>query len=359
MAVNYASKYASVVDERFRIGSFTAPLVNRNFDWLGVKTVKVFSRSLATLNDYKTNGSNRYGDPDELGNSEQEMTVTQDKSFTYTIDAASEQDTNGTMEAAATLAENIDNLVIPALDSYRVGVLVANAPTKGSVSGKSHVIIKAVTKENAYEEFLACQEVLDDDKAPQGGRIALVTPGYLNKVKLDEHFTKSGDMATTMAVKGFAGDIDGVPVIKAPTSYFPEGVDFTITNPIVMPSPVKLQEFKINYNAPGISGALVEARVRYDAFALEKKKDAIAVHRSSAAPTATVSLDKSTATVTVGGTTTLNATVSPAGTAVTWESSDTSKATVNNGVVTGVVAGTATITAKAGSVTATCTVTVS
>ena len=50
------------------------------------------------------------------------MTVTQDKSFTYTIDAASEQDTNGTMEAAATLAENIDNLVIPAMDTYRLGL---------------------------------------------------------------------------------------------------------------------------------------------------------------------------------------------------------------------------------------------
>lgn len=283
MAVNYASKYAAVVDERFRIGSFTTPLINNNFEWLGVKTVKVFSRSLATLNDYKTSGSNRYGEPDELGNSEQEMTVTQDKSFTYTIDAASEQDTNGTMEAAATLAENIDNLVIPAMDIYRLGVIAAKAPTMGTVSGKTHIIEKAVTSANAYEEFLACQEVLDDDKAPQGGRIAVVTPGYLNKVKLDEHFTKSGDMATTMAVRGFAGDIDGVPVIKVPTTYFPEGVDFLITNPIAMPSPVKLQEFKINYNAPGISGALVEARVRYDAFVLEKKADAIAVHKSAAA----------------------------------------------------------------------------
>lgn len=283
MAVNYASKYAAVVDERFKLGSLTTAIINNNFDWLGVKTVKVFSRNLATLNDYKTSGTNRYGDPDELGNNEQEMTVTQDKSFTYTIDAASEQDTNGTMEAAATLAENIDNLVIPAMDTYRIGVVVAKAPTKGTVSGKSHIITKAVTSANAYEEFLACQEVLDDDKAPQGGRIAIVTPAYLNKIKLDEHFTKAGDMGTAIAINGFAGDIDGVPVIKVPTSYMPANVDFIITNPIATPSPVKLQEFKINYNAPGISGALVEARVRYDAFVLDKKADAIAVHKSAEA----------------------------------------------------------------------------
>ena len=54
MPVNYASKYAAAVDEKFRVGSFTAPLVNRNYEWLGVKTVKVFSRSLATLKDRKS-----------------------------------------------------------------------------------------------------------------------------------------------------------------------------------------------------------------------------------------------------------------------------------------------------------------
>jgi hypothetical protein len=279
--VNYASKYAGVVDERFTLGSLTQSLVNNNFDWLGVKTVKVFSRNLATLNDYKLTGSNRYGDPGELGNAEQEMSVTQDKAFTYTIDAASEQDTNGTMEAAATLAENIDNLVIPAMDAYRIAAIVAGAPTEGTISKVSHIITKVVTSSNAYEEFLALQEILDDDKAPQGGRIAVVTPAYLNKIKLDDHFTKWGDMATTIAINGIVGDIDGVPAIKVPTSYMPANVDFFITNPIATPSPVKLQEFKINYDAPGISGALVEARVRYDAFVLDKKADAIAVHKSA------------------------------------------------------------------------------
>ncbi len=281
MAVNYASKYADAVDERFKLKSLTTGIINGNFDWIGVKTVNIFSRDLATLNDYKTTGSNRYGTPDELGNSEQEMTVSQDKSFTYTIDAASEQDTNGTMEAAATLAENIDNLVIPAMDTYRLSVITANVPTAGTVSGKTHIVTNAVTKSNAFEEFLACQEVLDDDKAPQGGRIAVVTPSYHNKIKLDDNFTKWGDMSQKMMINGIVGMIDGVPTIKVPASYLPEDVDFLITNPLVAPAPVKLQEFKINYNAPGISGALVEARVRYDCFVLDKKKDAIAVHKNA------------------------------------------------------------------------------
>ena len=268
--VNYAEKYANIVDERFKLGSLTASLVNQNLDWIGVETVKVFSRALTTLNDYNLTGANRYGTPDELGNAVQEMKITQDKSFTYTIDKKTQQDTNGTMEAAATLRENIDNLVIPAMDKYRLGVIAGKA---------AHVVTKAVTKENAYEEFLAVQEKLDDAKAPTGGRVCICTPAYHNFLKLDESFTKVGDMATQIAIKGLVGEVDGVLVFKAPTSYFPADVDFIITNPIASPSPVKLQEFKIHDDAPGISGYLVEARVRYDCFVLDQKKEAIGVHK--------------------------------------------------------------------------------
>lgn len=75
-----------------------------------------------------------------------------------------------------------------------------------------------------------------------------------------------------------------------------------------------------------------------------------------------ISLDKTTASVTAGGTVKLTATTIPAGETVTWTSGDTSVATVANGTVTAVGAGTATITASVGSgantATATCTVTV-
>lgn len=351
--INLASRYSRQVDERFKLGALTGGIVNQNYNFIGVNTVKVFSRDLATLNDYTASGANRYGEPDDLGNAVQEMQVKQDKSFTYVIDAKTEQDTEGTMAAGATLAENIDNLLIPAIDKYRLAVLAASAPAAGSVSGKNHTIVKAVTASNAYEEFLAVQEVLDDDKAPQGGRIAIVTPAYLNKIKLDPNFTKKGDMATEIAINGFVGMIDNVPVIKVPTSYMVGGVDFIITNPLVMPAPIKLEDYKIHYDAPGISGALVEARVRFDAFVLDKKADAIGVHRH-----ASVVLDKSTATVAAGSTTVLVATALPDGSTVNWGTSNGSVATVVNGTVTGQAAGTAVITATNGDASASAVVTV-
>ena len=80
-------------------------------------------------------------------------------------------------------------------------------------------------------------------------------------------------------------------------------------------------------------------------------------------PVTGVSLDRTSASLNVGGTVTLTATVSPSDATnkdVTWSSSNPSVATVENGVVTAVGDGTATITVTTvdGSYTATCEVTV-
>lgn len=79
-------------------------------------------------------------------------------------------------------------------------------------------------------------------------------------------------------------------------------------------------------------------------------------------PSTSVSLNKTTLSLTMGNSSTLTATMSPSNTTdtVSWSSSNTSVATVTDGMVSAIAAGTATITATTSSgKTATCTVTVS
>jgi uncharacterized protein YjdB len=74
----------------------------------------------------------------------------------------------------------------------------------------------------------------------------------------------------------------------------------------------------------------------------------VAVSEGTIIPVDSVSLNKATTSLQVGNTETLTATVLPANATdktLTWSTSDSSKATINNGVVTAVASGTATITA--------------
>lgn len=74
-----------------------------------------------------------------------------------------------------------------------------------------------------------------------------------------------------------------------------------------------------------------------------------------------ISLDKSTLSITKGGTATLVATVSPSNATdktISWTTSNSSIATVSNGVVTAVETGEATITATCGEHSATCVITI-
>lgn len=78
-------------------------------------------------------------------------------------------------------------------------------------------------------------------------------------------------------------------------------------------------------------------------------------------PCTGISLDVSTLSITYGSTGSLTATATPSDTTdqISWESSDTTVATVSNGTVTPAGVGSTTITATCGEYSATCTVTVS
>lgn len=264
--VNYAIRYSDLVDEAFRLGSLTNALVNQMYDWVGVEAVKVYSIPTVEMSNYTLTGSSRYGEASELQNVIQTMTLSQDRAFTFTIDRKSVDDTLGVMAAAAALRREIDYVAIPEVDAYRIAAMV---------TGAGNNVTTQATKQNAYEVFLAGQEMLDEDKAPVRGRIAIVTPAFYNMLKLDPAFVKASDIGQRITLNGQVGEVDGVPIIKAPSSYFPVGVNYVITNPLCCPSPLKLQDFKIHDNPPGVNGFLVEGRLRYDAFVLDNKKDGI------------------------------------------------------------------------------------
>ena len=272
MAVNLASKYSPIVDERFSITTVTNIAFNTDYDWVGVRSVFVYSIPTVPMNNYMRSGLSRYGTPEELQDSVQELPLTQDRSFTYTIDLGNQVDQMYVKAAGESLARQLREIVVPEVDTYRIGVLAANA------SGTDDT---PATADNAYELFLSGQEFMGNHKVPMPGRIAYTTFNYYNLIKLDPSFTQSGNQAQISLVNGEYGRIDGVPVIPVPSSYLPADTQFLLVHPIAGIAPVKLAEMHIHDNPPGVSGWLVEGRFYYDAFVLSQKEDAIYLSTSA------------------------------------------------------------------------------
>lgn len=108
MAVNYAEKFSQTIDEQLSKDSLTDKAVNKDYDFDGVNKVNVYSVETVPLNDYDINAkSNRYGTPVELGNDVQTLELTQDKSFTFSIDRKNATDTMMAMSAAKALAREL------------------------------------------------------------------------------------------------------------------------------------------------------------------------------------------------------------------------------------------------------------
>jgi len=273
MATNYAQKYSPLVDERFTQASLTQVAFNNDYDFEGVNTVNVYSVNTAPLNPYTMSGQQRYGIADELGTDTQAMTLAQDMAFTFTIDRRNYTDQMMVTESGRALRRQVDEVIIPAVDKYRIARLVAGA---GNTSAPT-----TITSSNAYESFLNGITAILDNKAPLAGPFAFIGPNFFKYIRLDPGFIQRGDLAQTMLVTGQVGMIESVPLVFAPTAYFPTGVEFVITNRIAALSPVKIADYKTHDNPPGINGWLAEGRIYYDAFVLSNKAGAVYAHTSS------------------------------------------------------------------------------
>lgn len=270
MAINYAVKYSTQIDERFKLASVTTGAVNQDYNFTGVKTVQVYTIPTVGMNDYTREGNSRYGTPEELQDTLQELTMSRDRSFTFTIDKGNNEDQMNVKEAGKALTRQIEEVIVPEIDIYRLAKIAAGA---GAVSSAL-----AITKDNAYEAFLDGVNALTEAKAPMGGRIAYISPAFYKAIRLDDSFIKASDIAQNMLLTGQVGKIENIPLISVPSSYMPADTAFIITNPIACCAPIKLAEYKVHDNPPGVNGWLVEGRVYYDAFVLNNKKGAIYKH---------------------------------------------------------------------------------
>lgn len=195
------------------------------------------------------------------------MTLKKDRSFTFAIDQLDEDETEHNLKAATALSRQMREVIIPEVDTYTYGVMVAGAGYKPAAI--------ALTAENIYSEILKANNALDNAEVPETERQIVVTPDVYALMKKCKDIVLETDIGNDLRLKGVISNLDGCNVIKVPASRLPKNFGFMIAHPCACAAPTKLETYNVHTNPPGISGQLVEGRIVYDAFVLENKAKAI------------------------------------------------------------------------------------
>lgn len=277
MAINLAEKYSNIVDEKFYSVSKASLVTNKDYNFVGAHTIQIYSVGTAPMNDYGRNtaGTSRYGTVNDLSTTLQEVSMEKDRSFTFAVDKMDEDETLGVLNAGSALARQLREVITPEIDKYTYAKISASA-------GKT-VNEQTITATNAYESLIAGSEFLDESEVPVEGRVAIVTPAYVTKLKSDPKAVLETEIGQDMRIKGVIANMDGLTIQKVPAKYLPTGTNFIVTHPVATTLAIKLAEYKIHTNPQGVSGALVEGRVYYTAFVRNNKKNAIYVSTTEAA----------------------------------------------------------------------------
>lgn len=279
--INLASKYEKKVQERFTIASKTEASTGHDYNFVGVKTVQIPIIDVAEMNDYTRVGSNRYGTPKELGDTLQELTLNKDRSFTFTIDKGNAVQQFNIKNANRALRRQIDEVVIPEIDTYR---LLKWATGNGLSAGNAVLSSNdgTLTELNIVSKIFEASAKMNDEKVPVGGRTLFIPELTFVKFRLADVVMAADGIAAGNIQNGYRGDIDGMRVVTVPSSLWPTGgYNFIIKLKGATVDPVQLREYKIHTDPPGINGALVEGRIIYDSFVLDTEAKGIFVSRTT------------------------------------------------------------------------------
>lgn len=269
MAVNLAVKYASQLDQLWTHASYTDAWINKKYDFDGVKTVNVYTATTVTPTDYnRSSTGDRFGGNNELQDVVTAYTLKNDKSFKIAIDRGNYEQGMRAKKAGEVMRAEMNEQIIPMIDKNRLAAAAA---------GASAVSQTVTASTDYYSDTLDLGVFLDEAKAPLEGRVLFVTPAFYKGIKLA--ITKEIEATgynDKLLGKGFVGTLDGVPVVKVPTSYFPAGFLAIEVHRDSLLGVRQITETRIKTDSEFVSGSILLGRFIFDSFILHGKELGVA-----------------------------------------------------------------------------------
>lgn len=277
MAQNYAAAHLNAVDERVYLESLTLDVFDAKrvrLDFNGKNSVTIYNVNTVAENDYTRSGLSRFGTLVELGTGTQTLTLSQDKSFSFSIDRGNYEDSQMVTEAGKAVKRQVREVSVPATDIYNLGIASAYAiaNTQGVVAGT------ALAANTAFSLILAQQAALTELKYSKEGRTLWITPTVLNLLKRDPEFKQDCDTSYSDNKKGIVGMVDGLTIKEVPASMLVTNFQFMITCKEVLVAVNKFNMVRTIDNDKDVDGWICQGRRYHDCFVLGQRATGIRVY---------------------------------------------------------------------------------
>ncbi|MCR5372708.1 MAG: hypothetical protein K6E41_04505 [Solobacterium sp.] len=273
MAINLATKYESKMALVYTRKSLLQGKTNEEYSWDGVNSIHVYTPVTQPLNDYVKSGTWRYGSPAELQDTQQEMAITLDKSFSITVDRGNNDDQMHAKRSGEVVNAQVGEQVTPFFDKY---ALIKWAKEAGQTSS----VTSAVTKDTVLDMFIDAHSKFFNAAIPVNGKeqYAYVSAATYAKLLRNPEFISADSLNKDLLTNGVVGKCMGFLVVETPDDYLNYYdatadkaylVQALFVNKKSVVAPTKLNELFIRNDVPGISGTLIEGRYRGDAHVLD------------------------------------------------------------------------------------------
>lgn len=266
MAVNLASKLAGPMAMRFAKKSVTQGKMNTDWKWDGVKTITILTPTTVELVDYTRSGDKRYGDTNEVQDTKQDLSVTQDKAFSISVDNANLTQQEFLKQKSKVMNAEIDERVVPMIEAYRFNTWAAGAGT--SIAATTY------DKDTVYAAFTAARKVFVDNLVPFGTgthNYAYVSTELYELLLNNPQFLAADRLNKEMLEQAAVGKCAGFQIIETPAPFLGARQALFVNKKSVV-SPMQIQNMYQYDHPKDVDGWVCQGHWLFDAGVVETYK---------------------------------------------------------------------------------------
>lgn len=308
-SINLAEKYSPKVVDKFYRDSVVLGKTSKEYDWDGVKTVKVWTINTYDPTDYSkpsndsaiTGQHQRYGYTYEVADTIQTMELKQDKAVSLSVDKGNNTEQMLIKNAGKVMNLEMRERFIPMFDKLCIAKwsgqfgTSAETPSWASLVQTVNGGTSVINKSNIVSAISAGITAIRNENTDVDDAYCYIgETEFANLLMADEFIHYANSTYTPRNIeKGVMGKIRGLQVVPVPDSYLKKsvivsGVTTAVNNPFLnedlhflivkksaVLAPTKIKDMKVHSDPVGISGALMEIRWLFDAFVLDTKAKGI------------------------------------------------------------------------------------